>query len=97
LLVEDDADSGFSNIVDDTSLAVVDLVGHADWRLEYCSRTGDLKYCVSRGFHLPFLDGTVCDDIDDITDPAKSVSTDLRKEDSLPTHLYCLKYVERGI
>jgi hypothetical protein len=54
LLVEDDTDSGFSNVVNDTSLAVVDLVGHAEWRLEYCSRTGDQRYCVSeenRGFH----------------------------------------------
>jgi hypothetical protein len=54
LSVEDDTDSGFSNVVDDTSLAVVDLVGHAEWRLEYCSRTGDRGYCVSeenRGFH----------------------------------------------
>ena len=54
LSVEDDTDSGFSNVVDDTSLAVVDLVGHAEWRLEYCSRTGDQRYCVSeenREFH----------------------------------------------
>jgi len=42
LLVEDDADSGFSNVVDDTSLAVVDLVGHAFLDGTVCDDINDI-------------------------------------------------------
>lgn len=42
LLVEDDADSGFSNVVDDSSLAVVDLVRHAFLDGTVCDDINDI-------------------------------------------------------
>lgn len=72
LLVDDDTDGGLGHVVDDTSLAVEVLVAERGvsecW---WCARFGDLfffaKAPVGEDLRHALLDGTVADDIDNVT------------------------------
>lgn len=62
-LVNYDANSRLCDVVDDTSFAVVDFVGHAVETLDIF----DLG--ARKSVHEPLLDSAICFDVDYVTDP----------------------------
>lgn len=86
LLVDDDADSGLGDVVDDTSLAVVDLEGHtAEISLVFQLPREKLAIFVDSGLlervqgvgigerrFLPLLDSTVNLDVDNVANTASN-------------------------
>ncbi len=88
LLVNDDADRGLGDVVDDTSLAVVDLEGHtAEKLLVFQLSREKFRPCSSTRFFvekdprrgnslgrsfLPLLNGTVNLDVDNVADTASN-------------------------
>ena len=76
-LVENDTNGRFCHVVDDASFAVVDFERHtvksrqlmSSHQVQYgCCEVKMLREC----FFLPFLNSTICDDINNVTDSVNS-------------------------
>lgn len=69
LLVDDDTDRGLGDVVHDTGLSVVDLVGHTVFKMSGFRDPVSVCWIFFVCIDLPLLDGTVGLDVDDVTDP----------------------------
>lgn len=93
LLVNDYTDCTLGNVVDDTSLAVIDFVRHTADVLVLTIRS-------PRNFrskYVPLLHRSVRFDINDVADSKNRLVTKVRLYCSINTYLYCRKYVDSFI
>lgn len=68
LLVDDDADGALCDVVDNASLAVVDLVGHTAECVSFLRKFRNVQTPQIEKDSLPLLDSTVGLDVDNVTD-----------------------------